>query len=107
MSAHVTVVDTTRRADELVNKVSSAFQDALKAHGKLEEPVLSINGMSGRKYRLFINNLIGGMTNPRYLEVGVWAGSTLCSAISKNTVSALAIDNLSEFGGPSDQFYAN
>lgn len=32
-------------------------------------------------------------------------GSTLCSAIDGNDVTALAIDNWSEFGGPSSEFY--
>ena len=64
-------------------------------------------GMSGGKYRHFINNLIRGLPNPSYLEVGCWTGSTLCSAISRNRVRATGIDNWSEFGGPKDQFLAN
>ena len=64
-------------------------------------------GMSGGKYPHFINNLIRGLPNPSYLEVGCWTGSTLCSAISRNRVRATGIDNWSEFGGPKDQFLAN
>jgi hypothetical protein len=66
-----------------------------------------MDGMSGKKYRMLINNLIRGLDNPRYLEIGTWAGSTLCSAISGNTVQATAIDNWSEFGGPKAQFFKN
>jgi hypothetical protein len=69
--------------------------------------IYSIDGMSGKKYRFFINNLVRTLDNARYLEVGSWAGSTLCSAIHCNKVLAVAIDNWSEFGGPKDAFMAN
>ncbi|MBV8457730.1 MAG: class I SAM-dependent methyltransferase [Acetobacteraceae bacterium] len=45
--------------------------------------------------------------DPRYLEVGVWAGSTLCSAIAGNGVRAVAIDNWSKFGGPRERCLEN
>ena len=106
MEAHVTTVDLGAEAT-LVTAVRTAFQQALAGEGKLDEAVLSLNGMSGRKYRLFINNLIGFLSDARYLEVGVWAGSTLCSAIDKNAVVALAIDNWSQFGGPAATFFTN
>ena len=66
-----------------------------------------IDGMSGWRYRLFINQLVRRIQDPRYLEVGSWKGSTLCSAISGNDVTATAIDNWAEFGGPRDEFIAN
>jgi hypothetical protein len=47
------------------------------------------------------------MGDPRYLEIGVWQGSTFCSAIYGNKVRALAIDNWSQFGGPSEKFFEN
>ena len=58
----------------------------------------------GRKYRGLINTLVEGMPKPRYLEVGSWAGSTACSAISGNRMTACCIDNWSEFNGPKDTF---
>ncbi|MDX2221191.1 MAG: class I SAM-dependent methyltransferase [Rhodospirillaceae bacterium] len=67
----------------------------------------AIDGMSGKKYRHFINALIRSLDDARYLEVGSWAGSTLCSAIHHNAVRAVAIDNWSEFGGPKDVFQAH
>ncbi len=75
--------------------------------GKVSDELLAIHGMSGKKYRYFINNLIEALDAPKYLEVGVWAGSTLCSAIFGNRVTATAIDNWSQYGGPSDQFFVN
>ena len=62
-------------------------------------------GMSGQTYRHFVNNLVAQL--PHYMEIGSWAGSTLCSAIYGNDCDALAIDNWSEFGGPSAHFLRN
>jgi hypothetical protein len=66
-----------------------------------------MEGLSGRRYRAFINNLIGALPGPRYLEIGTWAGSTLCSAITGNVVQAVAIDNWSLFGGPFGRFFTS
>jgi hypothetical protein len=87
--------------------IKDALAAALVGVGKLDPAVLEIPGMSGRRYRYLINHLIGALPNPAYLEVGSWAGSTLCSAINGNKVRATAIDNWSEFGGPRDQFLQN
>lgn len=94
-------------APSLVDTVKHSFADALECKGKLDDTVLGIDGMSGVKYRYFINNLIGSISNPRYLEVGSWSGSTFCAAIFGNKVRAMAIDNWSEFGGPVQTFFAN
>jgi SAM-dependent methyltransferase len=91
----------------LTEAVNAAFADAREYKGKLNEYVLSIQGMSGRKFRYFLNNVIANVSNPRYLEIGSWAGSTFCSAILGNTVKATAIDNWSLFGGPVQHFFAN
>lgn len=91
----------------LTDAVKTALREALSYEGSLPDSVLAMPGMSGRKYRYFINNLMRHLTHPRYLEVGSWAGSTLCSAIHGNKITACAIDNWSQFGGPMGQFYAN
>jgi hypothetical protein len=88
--------------------VKESLNNAIIGNGKLtENDVLALDGMSGSKYRIFINNLIGSMSDARYLEIGVWQGSTLCAAIYKNKVRALAIDDWSGHGGPADKFFAN
>lgn len=69
--------------------------------------IQEMTGMSGRKYRTLINRIVKGVNNPRYLEIGSWMGSTLCAAIYNNSVTSLAIDNWSEFGGPVSDFYRN
>jgi SAM-dependent methyltransferase len=94
-------------ATELARKIKNSLTKALSNESDIDPDILSMVGMSGRKYRHFINNLIRSVDQPRYLEVGCWAGSTLCSAISYNGVKATGIDNWSEFGGPKDHFLAN
>src|SRR5271166_2249635 len=113
MSAHLTEIrsvtlrSSTVVAHPLVEAVRRAFKDALSGRHPMDPDVLTIAGMSGRRYRIFVNALIRSLPDARYLEVGSWAGSTLCSAINGNDVTALAIDNWSEFGGPKDKFLAN
>ena len=81
-----------------------AFRDAMALKSKLPDWVLGMQGMSGRKYRRLINNLIGILPDARYLEVGSWAGSTSCSAMFGNACTCTCIDNWSQFGGPKDAF---
>jgi len=91
----------------LARQLMQAFVDALAIRTKLPQWIRTMPGMSGRKYRYLINNLVGSISNPRYLEIGSWAGSTACSAIHGNSVVAVCVDNWSEFGGPKDAFAAN
>jgi len=69
--------------------------------------VRAIDGMSGQKYRTFINNLVRCHPDARYLEIGSWQGSTAAAALYGNSVKALCIDNWSQFGGPKEAFLAN
>ena len=66
-----------------------------------------MDGFCGRKHRLFFNNLVRAIANPRYLEIGIFRGATLCAAISNNKVKATGIDNWTEYGGQPNEFYAN
>jgi hypothetical protein len=106
MDAHLAIVETTED-NNLSSRIKSSLTRAISEDGKLVPDILAMEGMSGKKYRIFINNLIENIPGPRYLEIGVWQGSTLCSAIYDNNVQALAIDNWSQFGGVSDKFFAN
>lgn len=87
--------------------LANAFDKALTGVGGPTENVRRIPGMSGQKYRTFINALINSLPDARYLEVGSWAGSTAASAIEGNRLRAVCIDNWSQFGGPKDEFIAN
>jgi len=82
------------------------MQQAINGATPLPADVLTMQGMSGWRYRIFINELVRRVSNPAYLELGSWAGSTLCSTICGNSLTAMAIDNWSEFGGPSQTFFS-
>lgn len=109
--AHLEILETSPPTDSgyhLLHWVRRALEQALTTDAtKLPPEVLTMPGMSGRKYRSFINSLVEMTPVPRYLEIGSWAGSTLCSAIFGNKVDAVAIDNWSQMGGPADKFFAN
>jgi hypothetical protein len=104
--SNVTEIATQKRGG-LAGHVYDAFLLAISETSELDPEVLGIRGMSGKKYRRFINNLIRSLQDTSYLEIGSWAGSTLCSAINRNNVRATAIDNWSQFGGPKNDFLAN
>ncbi|MBI3381961.1 MAG: class I SAM-dependent methyltransferase [Aquabacterium sp.] len=84
-----------------------ALLRSLAMDTKLPGGILTMQGMSGRKYRSLINNFIGSLSDARYLEIGSWAGSTACSAIFGNKIRVRCIDNWSEFGGPKAHFLDN
>ncbi len=87
--------------------LKQALHDALNNISSLPDSVRQIDGMSGQKYRAFISSLIKNHRDPRYLEIGSWTGSTATSAIWGNKISAVCIDNWSEFGGPRSTFFSN
>jgi hypothetical protein len=112
--ARITVVECRQGPDSrpsavpvLIDAVKHALDASLNDVVTMDPEVLAIPGMSGRRYRCLINALVRKVTCARYLEIGSWAGSTLCSAINSNAVMATAIDNWSEFGGPKEDFLAN
>ena len=89
--------------------VEASIAVAEQFGGKLPAEVLQLNGMSSAKVRRLLNHLCS-RPGTRYLEVGVWAGSTLISALFGNAstiVAADAIDNFSQFDGPRTVFEAN
>jgi hypothetical protein len=88
-------------------RLSDAWFSAIAMEHKLPSEIRYMHGMSGRKYRYLINNLVGSTPDARYLEVGSWAGSTACSAMWGNKCKVICIDDWSEFGGPRDTFVQN
>ena len=70
-----------------------AFDNAVNDQFKITEDVLAMLGMSGRKYRKFINNLIETMPDPQYLETGSLKGSTVCAAMYGNRLKATCIES--------------
>jgi hypothetical protein len=88
-------------------RLNDALARSMHFDTKLPDWIAGMQGMSGRKYRYLINNLIASTPDARYLEVGSWAGSTACSAMSGNSVKVRCIDNWSTFDGPRETFVAN
>ena len=74
----------------------------------LPHTVAHATGMSGRRFRAFLNYLVGCIPSCVYLEIGTWRGATLRAAIHRNEgARGIAIDNWSEFAGPRAEFIAS
>ena len=90
-----------RNAEQLIAHVLAAFDVAEAEGSKLPENVLGMPGMCGRRNRHFLNALCD-FENCRYLEIGSHKGASLCAAMYGNEISAVAIDNWSQFDGSRD-----
>jgi hypothetical protein len=86
--------------------IEKAFQNAENNISKITNDIIDMEGMSGTKTRHFYNNLLN-TENARYLEIGTWKGSSVCSAMCGNKAKVICIDNWSEFGGPKSEFLVN
>ena len=91
---------------ELKQHIEVSFENAQKSKSKITNGILNMEGMSGKKTRHLYNNLLN-KDDSRYLEIGTWKGSTVCSAMYGNKAKVVCIDNWSEFGGPKDEFLKN
>ncbi|MVA55290.1 class I SAM-dependent methyltransferase [Agrobacterium vitis] len=76
-----------------------AFFQAWRLDSKLPLWIRQMEGGSGRKYRYLVNNLFEQLSGSRYLEIGSYKGSTLCSAGFGNILQATCVDHWQEFGG--------
>jgi hypothetical protein len=86
--------------------IETSFKNAENDISKITNDIIEMDGMSGTKTRHFYNNLLS-MEDARYLEIGTWKGSSVCSAMCNNKAKVLCIDNWSEFGGPKSEFLVN
>jgi hypothetical protein len=91
---------------QFINHVKSVLRDAEMNTSLISSDIINIEGMTGTKTRHFYNNLLR-MPDARYLEIGSWKGSSVCSAMYKNNATVICIDNWSTFGGPKKEFMAN
>lgn len=90
-----------------IDHINYCIQEALSLNSKLNNKALNMRGMSSPKNRHFLNRLLE-IPDARYLEIGTWLGSTLYSALYKNSpVHATAIDNFSQFDGTLEKFQEN
>ena len=91
-------------ANQAYDLVAKSLEDARLEKSNLSDgteassAILGMFGMSGRKWRHFLNN-VASIENVRYAEVGAHTGSTLCSALYKNTKIKMisTLDNWSQF----------
>ena len=72
--------------------IIKSLADSNKLSSNINAFCLQLEGMTGDKTRHFYNNICS-MDNCRYLEVGTWKGSSICSALCNNNINAVAIDN--------------
>jgi hypothetical protein len=79
-----------------ISLIESAYQTALKEDSKVCKEILDMDGMTGKMTRHFYNAVCSS-PDTRYLEIGTWKGSSICSAMYKNTGKFICIDNFSEF----------
>jgi hypothetical protein len=86
--------------------IKTAHQSAERGQSKLPPEILAMSGMSGLKTRHFYNHMLT-LDDSRYLEIGPWMGSSVCSAMYGNAGNVVVIDNWSEFGGPKEEFLRN
>jgi hypothetical protein len=86
--------------------IEDSFRKAENNNSKINQEIKNIVGMSGVMTRHFYNNLLS-MDDARYLEIGTWKGSSVCSAMYQNKAQVVCIDNWSEFGGPKQEFLQN
>jgi len=86
--------------------IDTAIFNAEQNVSKITNDIITMEGMSGRKTRHFYNNLLNTV-DARYLEIGTWKGSSVCSAMCNNKATVICIDNWSEFDGPKDEFLVN
>jgi hypothetical protein len=65
--------------------------------------------MSSPKVRHFFNNVVRGVgEDARYLEIGLWKGSTFISALYNNNYKyAVGIEDFSQFGSPKAECLKN
>ena len=97
---------TIKSKEGWIKHVEDSFLRADNEQSKLTQGVLGIEGMCGVKNRHFLNNICN-FAGCEYVEIGSLAGASLCAAIYDNAVSATAIDNWSQFGGPKKKFHQN
>ena len=80
----------------LVEHTIKSFERACVHESNIAKEALRLKGMTGLATRHFYNNLCS-LEGARYLEIGTWKGSSVCSAISNNKTRTVCIDDFSEF----------
>lgn len=91
---------------DLIKHIEFSLLKTERLESNIELSILLLDGMSGIKTRHFYN-MICSLKDARYLEIGSWKGSSICSAMCNNNITCLAIDNWKTLGGPKEEFLKN
>jgi hypothetical protein len=86
--------------------IEASLENANRYISKCPTSILEMDGMSGKKTRHFYNNICS-IPDCKYLEIGTWHGSSLCSAVYGNNLRSVVIDNWSYHTGDRDIFLQN
>ena len=91
--------------DELITHIENCYQKVEEGITKLSQQAFDMEGMTGRKTRMFYNLLCDVSEPINYLEIGVWKGSSTAASVYGNSnVSSYLCDNWSEFMGSYNDF---
>ena len=99
----------SKKEEELISRVIQSLAKADREESKINDSVLKLQGMSGTKFRHFLNNLCA-FPGTRYFEIGTWLGSTLISAMYGNNgvlEDAVGCDNFCEFGASEKELWTS
>lgn len=84
------------KMQHFIQHVNASIDYALRNMSVLPAELVERRGLSGVQFRVFMNNLGSWAGGLRYLEVGVFSGSTLFSMLYNNMIHAVAIDKWSD-----------
>lgn len=91
---------------EYIKAIKNAVKKADTKDTILPPEILNNDGMNGHKILIFYNELIRGLENVEYLEIGIWKAYSTVGALYENQVNeALVIDNFTQFGEVRDEAY--
>ncbi len=83
----------------MINHINNCIVSSIEGKTKLNQKAIEFDGMSSFNVRNFLNRMLE-YPNSKYLEIGVWKGSTFYSALLQNRPAyAAAIDDWSGFNG--------
>jgi len=94
----------THSYEFILNHINTCIRKAENNESNINHDILNYSGMSGNKTRNFYNNICS-LPDCRYLEIGTYHGSYSISALYKNKIDAVFIDNWSLFDGDKNIFY--
>jgi hypothetical protein len=87
--------------EKYISLLDNSFTNAENNSSKISQEIIDMYGMSGTKTRHFYNNLLN-TDDARYLEIGTYKGSSVCSAMYSNNAHVICIDDWSENWGHSN-----